>query len=91
MNLRCLGLALAVLLTGCAGPALKNPTAGNLQLRNPAGKVVMTAEFDFPQGAITPGKNFTGRWKPLEVAPEVPKAWLSRCHWLSPIPRGNRR
>ncbi len=73
-----LGLFLA-LLPGCQriGPAAPpiQPGVHNLILEDTAGRIVLTADFHWPVGILTPGRNFTGEWQPAEVAPGVPQPW----------------
>ncbi len=71
--------ALLAALAGCVnGDTGALPNTGgphNLELTDSGGRVVMTAELQWPEGELTPGRNFTGLWRPLAVAKTVPQDW----------------
>jgi hypothetical protein len=78
---RPLRFALAALLAGICtlAPAcvhqgetpISTTLSHNLILKDTVGNVVLAADFDWPGGALTPGRNFTGQWHPVWMSSAV--------------------
>ncbi len=74
--------ALGLVLAGCVnGPTDEHPVgiADNLRLMDANGQLVLAGRFDWPDGVVKPGQNFTGRWLPEFTYTKdervFPRAW----------------